>query len=320
MAQFYNRQENLVRVGLGKSEKIPVIVDDNPELGYEKTTWTYFLMMPIIYLLTFWVAIKKKILGPNLKTNTFWVDGISPIWREIKEKAATWRALDIVYNHRFGKRKNFEGKITDFWLNILNAQAVRNRLKLIKQKLKEKIERISQTESEIRLLSIASGSAQGVIEIMAEFKQKKCPIKAIFLDLDSTAIEHSKELAQKAGIVEQITFINKGANVLEEAVKGFRPHIVELVGFLEYRPEEKAIKLIEKIYRLLLPGGVLLVSNICNNLEKPFLYYVINWPMIYRSTQELAEILIKGGFDAKNCKIICEPLKIHNLAICQKVI
>jgi ubiquinone/menaquinone biosynthesis C-methylase UbiE len=297
-----------------------IIIDNDSNLGYEKKKWFYFLMMPIIWLLALWVALKKKILGPNLKINTFWFDGISPICRKIKENATNWRALDIIYNYEFRKRKGVEGEITDFWLKILNAQAVRNRLKLVKQTLKEEIEKISQKESEIKLVSIASGSAQGVIEVMAEFKEKEggTNIKAIFLDLDSTAIEHGKKLAQKAGITDQIIFINKGVNMLEEALKDFSPHIIEVVGFLEYRAEEKAIKLIEKIYRLLPPGGLLLVSNVCNNLEKLFLYHIVNWPMIYRSPRKLAKLLIKGGFNSKNIKIIYEPLKIHEIAICQK--
>lgn len=321
--KFYQGENPLSGGEPGKSDEdgineISIVRDNNPNLGYEKKRWFYFLMMPIIYLLTLWVAIKKKVLGSKLKINTFWFDGISPVCREIKENATTWKALDIIYNYIPGKDKSFSGRVTDFWNQLNNTKAIRNRLKLVKQKLKEEIERISQTESEIRLLSIASGSAQGAIEVMAEFKQKNLFINAIFLDINLSAIEHSKNLAQKTKIIDQITFINKGVNALEEAVKDFYPHIVEVVGFLEYRLEEKSIKLIEKIYRLLLPGGVLLVSNVCNNLEKPFLYYIVNWSMIYRSPKELAEILIRGGFGTKNCQIICEPLKIHTLAICRK--
>ncbi len=316
--KFYQWQKFLSRFGLWKSEEIPVTVDKNPNLGYEKRKWWYFLMLIWIWILTIWVVLKKKILGPNLKIHNFWFDGISPVCREVKENATTWKALDIVYNYIPGKDKSFSGQVTDFWSQLNNIKALRNRLKLVKHILRGIIENLSTKELEIRLLSIASGSAQGVIETMAEFKQKGIPIGAIFLDLNSAAIEHSKKLAQKAEVIDQITFINKGVNVLEEAVKNFNPHIVEIVGFLEYRPEEKAIKLAEKIYQLLLPGGVLLISNISNNLEHLFLHYVANWPMIYRSPKKLAELLIKGGFNSKNIKIIYEPLKIHEIAICQK--
>ncbi|PIQ07478.1 MAG: hypothetical protein COW72_00085 [Candidatus Nealsonbacteria bacterium CG18_big_fil_WC_8_21_14_2_50_37_10] len=318
--QFYLWQKLLSRSGLRKSEKIPVIIDDNPDLSYERNRWSSIYRLPLMWILALWVALKKKFLGPNLKINTYWVDGASLICREIKEKATTWRALELIYNHRFGQKKDLDGKIADFWLKMLNAQAVRNRLKLVKQMLREEIEKISQTKSEIRLLSIASGSAQGVIEIMQEFKQKGIIVRAIFLDLDLTAIEYSRKLSQKANVMEQIIFINKSVRELEETVKGFNPNIIEIVGFLEYRSKEKAIELVTRAYHLLTPNGVLLTSNINYNPEILFFYWVVDWQMIYRTPRELFGILVKGLFNSKNCKIICEPLKIYSLAICKKSI
>jgi hypothetical protein len=47
--------------------KIPIIVDDDPKLGYEKNTWTDICKWPLMWLLAFWVALKKKILGSKLK-------------------------------------------------------------------------------------------------------------------------------------------------------------------------------------------------------------------------------------------------------------
>jgi len=41
-------------------------------------------------VLAFWVALKKIIFGANLKINTFWFDGLSPICREMKENAMHW--------------------------------------------------------------------------------------------------------------------------------------------------------------------------------------------------------------------------------------
>jgi len=302
--------------------EIPIIIDNNPELKYEKTAgwFYYFLFLPIMFFTTIWVAIKKMVFGKNLKTNAFWFDGISPTCREMKENAMHWKALDIAYNYKFEKGNDFITKITDFWLKIRNAKAVRNRLKLVKKKLREEINSVLSRGSEIRLLSIACGSAQGVIEVMAEFKQKSVIIKAIFLDLDPSAIEYSKKMAQNAGVINQIIFVNRSAGDLEVAVNEFKPHIVEMVGFLEYRPKEKAIILTEKINKLLTSGGVALISNIAPNFERGFLSQVLNWPMVYRSPKELSEVVIKGGFNPKNCEIVYEPLKIHGIAICRKLI
>jgi len=297
---------------------VQVIIDNNPTLGYEKKKGSDVFRLPIMFILTLWVTLKKLILGSKIKTNTFWFDGISPVCREIKENAMRWKALDIAYNYEFKKDNAFVTRITDFWLNIKNAQAVRNRLKLVKKELRQEIQNLADKKSEIRLLSIAAGSAQGVIETMTEFKQKGILTKAIFLDLDPTAIEHSRQIAQKFGIVNQITFINKSAKELEEAVGDFKPNIIEMVGFLDYRPKEKAINLIGKISRLLDSDGVALISNIAPNSERYFLYQVMNWPMIYRSANQLADVMVKGGFNPKDCKIIYEPLKINGIAIGRK--
>jgi len=297
---------------------IQVIIDNDPTLGYEKKMGSDVFKLPIMFILTLWVTLKKLILGPKIKTNTFWFDGISPVCRTIKENAMRWKALDIAYNYEFKKDSAFVTRITDFWLNIKNAQAVRNRLKLVKKELRQEIQNLSDKKLEIRLLSIAAGSAQGVIEIMSEFKQKGILIKAIFLDLDPTAIEYSRQMAQKFGIVNQIIFINKSAKELEEAVGYFKPNIIEMVGFLDYRPKEKAINLIGKIYHILDSHSVALVSNIAPNSERYFLYQVMNWPMIYRFPKQLADVVVQGGFDPQKFEIIYEPLKIHGMAICRK--
>jgi len=297
---------------------IQIIIDSDSSLGYETKVLSNIFKFPLIFILTIWVALKKMILGSKLRTNTFWFDGISPVCRKIKENAMRWKALDTAYNYEFKKDNTFATRITDFWLNIKNAQAVRNRLKLVKKELKQEIQNLSDKKLEIRLLSIAAGSAQGVIEVMADFKQKGIPTEAIFLDLDPTALEYSKKMAQKLGVADQIKFVNKSVKELEEAVEDFKPNIIEMVGFLDYRPREKAINLIGKINQILDSNGVALISNIAPNIERYFLYKVMNWPMIYRSPEQLADVVVKGGFDPQKCEIVYEPLKIHGIAICRK--
>jgi ubiquinone/menaquinone biosynthesis C-methylase UbiE len=206
--------------------------------------------------------------------------------------------------------------VTDFWNHLLSVRATRNRLRLLKDCLKKEVQKFLNNSPEVRILSVASGSAQGVIEVMKEFKER--PIRAIFLDLDGTALEHSKKLAEQAGIKEKITFVNKSARKLEEVAKDFQPQIVEMVGFLMYRPEKRAIESIKRIYRILAPNGVALISQDNHIIEKFFLYYVANWPLIFRSPKKFAELLIKGGFSPKNCKIVYEPLKMHGIGICKK--
>ena len=299
-------------------DKIQIVVDNDSSIGYEKNSWVDILRLPLIWILALWVALKKQILGSNLKINTLWFDGLSYICQKVKENATTWKALDIIYNYQPGKDKSLSGRITDFWNGLRNIKAVRNRLRLAKKLLIENIQEFPKNEKQIRLVSIASGAAQEVIEIMKESKQKGIFIQAIFLDRDSTAIAHSKNLARQAGVLNQITFANTSTKELKRVAAKFKPHIVEVIGLLEYRPDDHAIDLLKRIYDILAPRGIVITSNISPNPEKFFSYWVGNWPMIYRTEEQLSKIIIKAGFNPRSCKIIQEPLKTHNVVICEK--
>jgi len=285
----------------------------NEKLNFEKKSF-YVLFAPLFLIIAFWVWFKKKIIS-NLKTNFYFFDGVSKNCREIKENATGWRALDIVYNYRLGN----ENILTDFWLNIKNAQAVRNRLKLINFLLFKNMEEISKKNKEIRLISIASGSAQGVIETIAQAKEKGILVRCVLIDLDPTALEHAKFLSQKFGIENQISLVNKAASFVSQVGKEFRPNLIEMVGFLEYRPKEKAIKLIQTIYQSLEKEGIFLFSQIAPNMEKFFLEEVINWSMIYRKPKELIKIVSLAGFSPENCFFYQEPLKIHYIIEAKKL-
>jgi hypothetical protein len=307
-------------VSAKKRTKLRVIVDNDPSLNYEIKRWPHNLAFPLIWILTFWVIMKKTFfffgkIKPNI--NTLWVDGLSQECRQIKEGSGSWRALDIAYNYQFGK-SGFRKKLTDFWLKMLNGQAVRNRLKLVERELEKAIKIIAKNKKrEVRLLSIASGSAQAVIDVMSKLREE-LDIRAVLIDMDSTAIDYSRKLAKEKGLEEKITFIKGSAVNLDKITNGFRPDIVEMIGFLDYRPHKKAISLIKRIYDFLPSGGKLLTSNICPNQEQFFLKWLFDWNMIYRHPKQLEEVIFQAGFSPEDCLFECEPLKIYTLAICQK--
>lgn len=304
-------QKNLIEISV-----------DGRDLNYEKERKFYFFRLMAMWILTFWVGFKKMFFGKKLKINTFWFDGMSEVCREVKEGAFSWRALDVIYNFVPLKGKSLRARITNYWDKLLNTQAVRNRFRLAKNLLEQTIRELAKKEKEIRILSIASGSARAVVETISglkgELEKLGVTVRIMLLDLDPSAIEYSRQLAEGAGISEGTVFVNKSTTFLEEVAKDFRPQVVEMVGFLEYRPGDKATNLLQRINRVLAPGGTLLVSQITSNPEKFFLAKVVNWPMVYRSPVQFSKIIIKAGFDRGACKIIYEPLEIHGIGICQK--
>lgn len=252
--------------------------------------------------------------------SSFAFDRLSRFNHQAKYGAAGWRSLDLFYNYHEKVKPllndDFEGWLTRHWIGKFeNRQAVTNRLKISIKTLAEAIESFA-AEKEVRLLSIASGSAQAVVEAMKRHTQLN--IKAVLIDADISAINEAKQLIQKAGFNDQFSFVHNTTNALEKVAADFKPHIIEMVGFLDYRPRSQAIALIDRIRQQLPEGGCFITCNIRKNREKIFLDWILLWTMIYRSEEEFADLLVHGGFETKNINLVYEPFKIHGIAVCRR--
>lgn len=296
---------------------IPVIIDHDPALDFEPTSFFGNIFNKFILLPLFQLIPKKH--------GTFLFTKSSKKAADVYQYAKTANALEILYNLS-GKIKlnitdNFLDNIfTYFWHhNIKNVKAVRNRIKLVKRELKTAIKEIYSKKKVVNVFSIASGSARAVIEIMAEFKNKGIPISGRFLDLNPNAIEYSKKLAANFGVYDSITWYNDKASNFNLYINNeWQPDIIEMVGFMDYLNQEKAILLCSKIYEALSPQGIFITCNIKDNPERKFVAKILNWDMVYRNENDLSKVLVKGGFLPQNCKIIYEPYLIHGLAIARK--
>ncbi len=294
---------------------ILVKVDNSQKLNYEKINLLNKLFGRLIVIPFF------NILPWRLGTLLFAKS--SKTAAEVHRLAKLSNALEFLYN--FDGKINFtnnflDGIFTYSWQhNIVNAKAVRNRIKLVKEELKLAVVRIYRRKSAaVNIFSLASGSARAVIEVMADLKREGIPTKAKLLDLSLDAINLSKKIALEDGVGEMITWCNDKVSNFFKYCNNWQPDLIEMVGFLDYLNQEKALLLTKKIYNELSEGGIFITCNIKDNYEHKFVSKIVEWEMIYRDKNSLAEILIGGGFDPRKCKIIYEPLLIHGLAIGEK--
>jgi len=57
--------------------------------------------------------------------------------------------------------------------------------------------RFGRNGQEVRLVSLACGSAQAIIEVIAELKRKGINVKVILIDLEQEALDYTKGLAEE---------------------------------------------------------------------------------------------------------------------------
>jgi hypothetical protein len=281
-----------------------IIVDDDKNLSYDKNSpirkATNAVLIPALNVLP--VGTRKLLR----KTH---VSGA-----EIIEHATTHKAMEVLYDIKPRPEANWlQNFFLSIWLGTNNSKAVRNRLKLVKREIKNKIKDLALQNKEIRILNIASGAASAVTESINEISSVEgLNISATFIDMNHEAISFSQELAGSHRYRSSFEWIHDSSdNYLENSGKGKKFDIVEMVGLLEYLSDEEAIKQFRKIREILDIDGVLITANIVNNIERRFISDVVGWKMKYRTAGEFSSLLIDAGFELRKMKIYYEPQKIH---------
>lgn len=205
-----------------------------------------------------------------------------------------------------------------YWWGIRNAQAVRNRLRLVRRELDRASREVASLRRRpLHLVSLASGSARAVIETVACLRARGTPAVATLIDLDPEALRAGEALAARLGVERWIRGVCASVSHMEKVLDA-PPDLVEMVGFLDYRPDHRAVSLIRRIHRILEPGGWFITANILPNAEQHSLKIVIDWPMIYRRPEELGALLLQGGFVPEVVTIRVEPQRIHAVSVCHK--
>lgn len=259
--------------------------------GLEQQTAAYRAALPLMWALAVWSLAKTLLvvllwIGPytlvtkrslNLalkhsrrrwyegppKVASIWFDGLSLTLREIRSGSRGFRALDVIYNWRFHDPPGTLGhRLAKWWLGMRNAQAVRNRFRITKHWLAEEIRKVASSGRDVRVLSIACGSAQAVIEAVVETQAAICgsglSIEVRLLDRDLEALEYAQALAQKRGVDRFFRYYQCTAEeFVTHACEGgaWRPDLVEMVGFLDYRSARKVVSLLARIRQQLDAGG-----------------------------------------------------------------
>ena len=284
----------------------------------EARRWPYYLIAPITCLLVVWTIIKKKInalLNRKQETGLLVFDGIGKYGKVIKRNVTGWKAVDLIYNHQFGENHSIGGLLDDFWFGSLNCQAARNRFKLAKKELEKAIYKFPD-QKEIRVISLAAGTGQIESETIAKVKKRGINVKVSLIDREKEALKRAQEFISMNGVQKEIETINADVEHVTDIAKYSTPHIIKMIAFLDYLPEEEAIRFVSNIYKLLPSKGYFITSNTMPNIEMYFVKWVVGWPLIYRKPKDMARIIKKSGFI--HYEIIKDPLDIQSVIVARK--
>ncbi|OYV26486.1 MAG: hypothetical protein B7W98_03090, partial [Parcubacteria group bacterium 20-58-5] len=266
------------------------------ELEFEHNVWPFKLVHPLMVVAGAWVQRQVEVKGKDPLDVRLWLfDKVSVNGLEIKKNAKGWRALDVTYNFRKGEGSNwFYRAMDELWVGQMrNAQAVRNRKKLVQRELRKAILETAKRKAPgdpVRILSLAAGSGQVIIEVLEDMRKLGVPCRAELIDYDSSAIDEAGRLVRKHHVADWVTL--RTMNVLRGLwkVEPESKDIADMCGLVDYLTDTQAVGMFERIEERLKPGGYFLTCHIHPNVESHFMRYGINWEMIYRTPEEFQSL------------------------------
>jgi len=213
--------------------------------------------------------------------------------------AGDYEMVNMIARDPYEGSSLFARVVNAWFLQQLPAEAHRNRLKILKQKLIEETARMVRLGRPARVFNLGCGPAGEIRDFLTG--SDLCD-KAQFtlLDFNEETIQHTgallREASSRFGRRTLIQLQKKSVQqLLRDAVRaGGQSNVAKFdyvycAGLFDYLPDRICKQLMGALYDLLAPGGLLLATNVDGT--RPFrnkLEFILDWNLIYRTGPQLA--------------------------------
>lgn len=188
-----------------------------------------------------------------------------------------------------------------FWKQA-PAEAHRNRIIQLLEKLREEIESIGRKGRKVKIFNMGCGPAQ---EIQSLLTQDDLCEKAelTLLDFNDETLAYTAQLLENLrrqyGRRTVIKTIKKSVNqILKESLKGVEGEKYDMVycaGLFDYLSDRICKRMVSIFYEMLVPGGVLMVTNVdVSNPSRQHMEYFMEWHLVYRNSEQMKELAPDG--------------------------
>jgi len=205
-------------------------------------------------------------------------------------------------------------KVLNTWfLAQIPAQAHRNRVRLLTQKLQQEIARQRSCGRTARVFNLGCGPAREVQEFMAQ-SDGAGDAEFTLLDFNDETLAYTRrtleETRRRWNRNTRVQLLKRSvAQVMKAGARAVTPEyeVVYCAGLFDYLPDRVCQQLMNMFYGMLQPGGLLLTTN--GDLSNPIrniMGYIFEWRLIERNAAQLAA-LIPDAARPDDCKINSDP-------------
>ncbi|MGA8185740.1 MAG: class I SAM-dependent methyltransferase, partial [Terriglobia bacterium] len=179
------------------------------------------------------------------------------------------------------------------------AQSVRYRIALIPQMLNNLAISPPMPASErLKVLSVGCGPAFELQQILKSSQDCEKYYFKLF-DQDPAALAEAAEVAsgieKKLGAAPAVEYVQGSVRLMlfsrQLKQKWGRFHFIYSMGLFDYLNSRVAAAVLDRLYRLLKPGGELVVGNFhVSNASRYYMQYWGNWVLLHRTEKEFKSL------------------------------
>jgi len=184
------------------------------------------------------------------------------------------------------------------------SQSVRNRITLISQMLKKSNNFSAMASPEkYKVLSVGCGPAFELHQVLKS-PQDCAKYHFTLFDQDAAALSEAADVAaeidKKIGVSPAIEYVQGSVRLIlfsrQLKQKWGQFHFIYSMGLFDYLNARVAAAVLDRLYRLLKPGGELVVGNFhVTNPSKYYMQYWGDWYLLHRTEEEFKSLFQKNS-------------------------
>ena len=232
-----------------------------------------------------------------------------------------YEVMRFIYERQFEGATLFAKAVQLSFLRTKAPTAVRTRKDLIKAQLRRLIEERRGQDKPLRLLSVAAGPAQELLELFSELTGPCPPLEIVLFDQDKGALAYAYRrlkpvIDARWGKRVQVLYLHDSIKRLLRDAKLFEEFgqfdVVFSIGLFDYLQSSTAVVLCRNLFARVAEGGTLYIGNMVpENPTRWIQEHHLDWYLIYRSREEMLEIGRRAVPDAAQQQMIEDKTRVN---------
>jgi extracellular factor (EF) 3-hydroxypalmitic acid methyl ester biosynthesis protein len=215
--------------------------------------------------------------------------------------AGDYEMVNMILRNGWEGESLFAKLVNTWFLRQPPAQAHRNRIAYLAERLRDESLRVRHSGGVPRVFNLACGPAHEVQQFLQESFASES-VSFTLLDFNQETLRYLETALAAArassGRRVSLKFILKSVHqLLKESGRSGRPaageayDFVYCAGLFDYLPDPVCRRLTEIMYGWLAPGGLLVATNVePSNPLRNGMEHLLDWHLIYRTSPELARL------------------------------